>query len=200
MCLHRSALNTERRRSLCGGEVVLGLAVPPVAYMPVVLRPHSVARRRLSQRTGGTPGTDSSSSASGQHGVSTGQASWAAEQSASAETRRAHYVSTHAVVDIIGVIRAQQVELLPPKEFKHCAACTHPQPVPAVRSGVCTEGRKRESVRGTNTPTARATQRAAAPRHKKWRRHAAERGEFSAQNPTQAPASARTSSGWRTRK
>ena len=105
MCSHRCALDTERRRSLCGREVVLGLAVPPVAYMPVVLGSHSVARRRLSQRTGGTPGTESSSSASGSRSVDRA-GSGAAELSASAETRRAHYVSTHAVVDIIGVIRA----------------------------------------------------------------------------------------------
>ena len=33
------------------------------------------------------------------------------------------YVSTHAVVDVVSVVGSQQVELLPSKEFKHCAAC-----------------------------------------------------------------------------
>ena len=32
------------------------------------------------------------------------------------------HVSAHAVVDIVGVVGAQQVELLPPEELKHSAA------------------------------------------------------------------------------
>ena len=37
-----------------------------------------------------------------------------------AEGARA-YISTHAVVDVVRVVRAQQVELLPSEKFKHRA-------------------------------------------------------------------------------
>ena len=73
---HQYRSHTQSGGTLGRRQEVLGLAIAAIADMPIVLRPHGVARR---------------------------------------------CVSTHAVVDVISVVSAEQVERLPSQEFEHCA-------------------------------------------------------------------------------
>ncbi len=150
-----------RSNTQCGGalgraQVVLSLAVPAVANVPVVLGTHSVARRRLLRMSRTQPQAGKATMRSTERGRWFGDggsrvvskqhwrppsnslaALWGRGSRCHRTTshgaghrstgRRAvcTHVAAHAVIHVVGVEGAQQIQLLPSEKFEHRSAQAH---------------------------------------------------------------------------